>query len=255
MPSDIKQFVIDYYTDIDFDYWEKRLNSCVDKVRRLKRDKSKAPYVIDVYSIYLQLLEIFFINALTFSIKEDGFFSILFASSQELRKHIEKQFTNPEYRVWLMNHLIFGLKEKRKINKYPQKYNEYLQILKECTEDYLKDYEFLNSYKHGYRIHINHNVTVGIETFAIVKSGTELTYYTKKRNQIYKNCIVFKPERIFIKCYFILSMLKNCQKVFLNRGKPVELNHYYLLDRGKWGSTYGMFRRKELLFTIEKYSQ
>ena len=248
----VKKFMFDYFNNIDFDYWEKRLNFALAKILKLKKDKSKSYYLIDIYSIYLQLLEIFFINTLILSAKEDGFLSILFTGNNNLREMMKKQFTDPKFINWLMDNLVFGFKDKTKINNYEKKRGEHKQVLKESVEDYLKDFEFLNSYKHGYRVQVHFNPTIGINNTLLLKADTELVYFTKEKDLICKNLIMFNHQRVITKSYFILQMLKNCQKVFLAQGKAVKLEHYFLTDITKWQGVYGMARFKEPLFTISK---
>lgn len=253
----VKQFMLDYFNNIDFDYWEKRLNFSLDKIHKLKKNKSKSYYLIDIYSIYLQLLEIFFVNTLILSVKEDGFLSILFADNHKLREMVGQQFTNPQFVNWFMDNLVFGFKDKTKINNYEKKRREHQQILKESAEDYLRDFEFLNSYKHGFRVQIHFDAVVGIGGTALLKADTELAYFTKERfnrekDIVCKNQIMFNHQRVVTKSYFILQMLKNCQKVFLAQGKDVNLQHYFLTDLDKWQKTFGVARFKEPLFYIEK---
>lgn len=253
----VKQFMVDYFENIDFDYWEKRLNFSFDKITKLKRNKSKSYYLIDIYSIYLQLLEIFFVNTLILSVKEDGFLSILFTGNSKIRGMVKEQFTNPQFINWFMDNLVFGFKDKTKINNYEKKSKEHQQILKEAVEDYLKDFEFLNSYKHGFRVQIRFGSVLTMGKIVLLKADTELTYFTKEhldkeRDMVYKNFVMFNHERIFTKSYFILQMLKNCQNVFLARGKAIKLDHYFLTDLDKWRETFGVARFKEPLFIILK---
>lgn len=253
----VKQFMFDYFKNIDFDYWEKRLNFSLDKILKLKRKKSKSYYLIDAYSIYLQLLEIFFVNTLILCAKEDGFLPILFTNNSNLREMIKQQFTDPKFINWFMDNLVFGFKDKTKINNYEKKRKEHQQILKESVEDYLKDFEFLNSYKHGFRVQIRFDPVIGIENMALLKADTKLIYFTREhfnkgKDIVYKNLVIFNHERISTKSYFILQMLKNCQKVFLAQGKAVNLEHYFLTDLDKWQKTFGAVGLKEPLFYIEK---
>jgi hypothetical protein len=248
--NSVKEFMFDYFNNIDFDYWEKRLDFALDKIIKLKKDKSKSYYLIDIYSIYLQLLEIFFTNTLILSAKEDGFLSILFTGNNKLREIIKRQFTDPSFINWLMDNLVFGFKDKTQINNYEKKQNEHQNILKESVEDYLQDFEFLNSYKHGYRVQINFNPTIGIKNTLLLKTDTELVYFTKEKDLICKNLIMFNYQRVIIKSYFILQMLKNCQKVFLAQGKDLKLEHYFITDIYQWRKAYGMARFKEPIFTI-----
>lgn len=74
----LKKEVDLYFKDIDFGYWEKRLSHILLKLRTLKTNESKSMYLVDCYSVYLQLLEIFFINILALSAKEKTFFSFSF---------------------------------------------------------------------------------------------------------------------------------------------------------------------------------
>ena len=253
----VQSFMLDYFNNINFVYWEKRLNFSLDKILKLKKNKSKPYYLIDAYSIYLQLLEIFFVNTLILSAREDGFLPILFTSNSNLREMIKQQFTNPQFINWFMDNLVFGFKDKTKINNYEKKRKEHQQILKESVEDYLKDFEFLNSYKHGFRVQIRFDAVVKIENMALLKTDTKLIYFTKKhfnkeKDIVYKNVVMLNHERIFTKSYFILQMLKNCQKVFLAQGKVINLEYYFLTDLDKWQKTFGVARLKEPLFYIEK---
>lgn len=249
--------MFDYFNNIDFDYWEKRIDFSLDKIRKLKKNKFKSYYLIDVYSIYLQLLEIFFVNILILSAGENGFLSILFIGNFELREMIKKQFSDPQFIKWFMDNFVFGFKDKSKINNYDKKRNDHEQILKEAVEDYLKDFEFLNSYKHGFRVQAHSGGTLSIEKMVILKADTELTYFTKEnlgggKGLVYRNIVMFNHERVFTKCYFILGMLKNSQKVFLARGKPIKLDHYFLTDLDKWQASFGVARFKEPLFNVSK---
>lgn len=253
----VKRFMIDYFNNIDFDYWEKRLNFALDKIRKLKKNKSKSYFLIDVFSIYLQLLEIFFVNTLILPAREDGFLPILFTSNSSLREMIKQQFTDPQFINWFMDNLVFGFKDKTKIDNYEEKRRQHQQILKESVQDYLKDFDFLNSYKHGFRVQIRFDPVVGIKNTALLKVDTELIYFNrehfnKEKDIVCKNLVMFNHERIFTKSYFILQMLKNCQKVFLAQGKAINLQHYSLTDKDKWQKTFGIARCKEPLFYIEK---
>lgn len=249
----LKREVISYFKDIDFKYWEKRLSYILSKLKILRSSKAKSFCLVDCYSIYLQLLEIFFINILSLSVKEKSFFHFLFIGNRELRKCIKSNFLNPEFQKWFMDSYVFGFKDKSKINKYEKRYTEHISIIKECAKDYLEDYDFLNAYKHGFRAKAFFGDTkISINNCKILQGDSEIIYYSQKDNLILKNTITFNHKRILGKSFFILEMLKNAQKIFLSQGRKVTLNHCYITDIESWNKSFGTARLKEIMLRRKK---
>lgn len=252
----IKQFMVDYFSKIDFGYWEMKVDTDVSKLRRLKTWKKKSPYIIDVYSAYIQLLEIFFINVFIFSSREAGFLHYLFINNDKLREEIEKSYNSPVFQKWFLDNFVFGMNEKESINNFQQKYSQHLKMLNEFYKDYREDYDFLNSYKHGYRVHANHEGAIRINGIQILKVDTVLTYFKKKDNTIYEMNLLFNHKRIVGKVYFLLYMLKNSQLVFLAQEKhpneQIKFEHLVIENQEEWNESFGVGRTKSPLFHLQK---
>lgn len=252
--NSLQDEIISYFKDIDFEYWEKRLSHVSLKLRTLKTNRAKSLYLVDCYSVYLQLLEIFFINILSLSVKEKTFFHFLFIGNGELRKYIKDNFLDSEFQKWLMENYVFGLKDKSRIKEYDKRYAEHIKIIKECVKDYLEDYDFLNAYKHGFRAKALFGDTkISINNYKILQGDSELIYYSQKGKSIYKRSITFNYKRILGKAFFILEMLKNAQKIFLAQGnnKEMTLNHCYIEDVDDWNKSFGTARFKTEILVIK----
>lgn len=253
-----KEFIVDYFKNIQTDYFVHRLNDIAGNFFKHKSEKRKSQHIIDLYSFYVQLLEIFLLNLLIMSAKQDQFFSIVFSKDQKkFRKEVERLFADNEYPEWIMEHLVFGINEKNQIKRYGEKKAIYSIILKEAVKDYLKDYEFLNAYKHGFRTQsFFGKKRLVISGFVISEGDSEIKYYSKIQNKIYENCIIFNFERVLNKCVFINSILYNSKLVFVARiskkqGK-ILLKHFYPKNIKAFNDNYGSFRNKLLLFEIFK---
>jgi hypothetical protein len=254
MEDFLKKEVISYFKDIDFKYWEVRLSHILSKLKTSKTDKAKSLYLVDCYSVYLQLLEIFFINILSLSAKEKTFFHFLFIGNKELRIYVETYFLDKEFQKWLMENYVFGLKDKSRIKNYEKRYAEHINIIKECVKDYLEDYDFLNAYKHGFRAKaLFGDMKISIGGYKILQGDSKLTYYSQKENSIFKRSITFNHKRILGKSFFVLEMLKNAQKVFLAQGnnKKMTLNHCYIKDIEDWNKSFGTARFKTEILILK----
>jgi hypothetical protein len=251
----LKQFMFDYFNRINFNYWEKRASMTTEKLKRLKTLQAKSPYIIDYYSMYVQLLEILFINTLILSGQEQTFINYLFMDNQKLRVSIKDNFNREEFLNWYLDNYVFGLTNKQSINNYEEKRKQYLAMLKEFYKDYMADYDFLNSFKHGYRVQASHKASVSINGIEILNLDTALTYYKKINNVVYEMDIMLNHKRVGTKVYFLLSMLQNSQKVFLSQAKPgkeIKLDHYLIEDKDEWTRSFGFFRTQRALFTVTK---
>ncbi len=255
----IKPFVKEYFESIDFDYWEKRLNFCLDKLSNLKTDKAKSPYIVDLYSIYLQLLEIFFTNSFILSYGEDRFFDFLFVGNIELRNMVEAHVSDRRYLDWILDNLIFGIEAKNQINDYERKRADHLNILKEAGKDYLDHYEFLNAFKHGYRVHSGPGARLSVNGMTLVDVDSQLIYYSKRKigktNRIFRHRILFNHKRTLGKAFMMLGMLKNCQAVFLTRYNPskeVTIINYFIDYREEWRNSFGGATFHEELFILKR---
>jgi hypothetical protein len=152
----------------------------------------------------------------------------------------------------MMENYVFGFKDKSKIKEYEKRYAEHISIVKECVNDYLEDYEFLNAYKHGYRAKALFGDTkISINNHKLLQGDSDLTYYCKRGNSILRCNITFNHKRILGKAFFILEMLKNAQKIYLSPGKKVTLVHHYIADFESWSKSFGTARFKTEMLVVK----
>lgn len=256
-----KKFRADYYQNADFSHWLKKIDYSAQRALALKRESLKKGYLLDIYSTYLQLAEILLINI--YANCEDGFAQRLFVGNLDLRDYFAKNGQRPDFIRWFLLGYDFGIKEKDTINNFEQKYNEHESILGEVIEDYLKDYDLLNAYKHGYRVTSaagTHNIAVslgGSSSYQIGAFDTLLTYFTKENIKngkkvigvdIYENTIMVNIRRVIIKATFMTAILENMRLILAVDGrdnKNIILQHYYLKDKKVWQEGFGSFRCRE----------
>ena len=81
--STVKSEIQEHYKEIDFSLWQKAIDVYCDKLRTLKKDESKKVWILQLYSTYLQMIEVFCINI--FAITENNLWDNLFLSNQGLR--------------------------------------------------------------------------------------------------------------------------------------------------------------------------
>ncbi len=251
----IKNEIIEYYRDIDFSIWQKSVNVCFDKLRKLKTDKAKNPWALKMYANYLQLIEIFCINIWTIS--EGELYKNLFIGNKDLRKKIEDTLLNKKTRnaqgmdflTYFLESWVFGIKEKDAINNLDQKRQIYSVILREALDDYLKDYDLLNAYKHGFRTKSKgaSNITMKKDgsadpPFMIGSYNTNIIYLSRRGETIYEYSLAFNWERVSQKYFFLLNMLENTQKILLANNGEIKLNTLCPIDSKEFHKHYGAFR-------------
>ena len=257
-----RSFRAEYYKNADFSHWLKKIDYSAKKVLSFKKDESKKGYLLDMYSSYLQLAEILLINI--YANSEDGFAQRLFVGNIELRTYFIENGQRHDFIEWFLLGYDFGIKEKASINNFEQKYSEHQSILEEVISDYLKDFDFLNAYKHGYRVlgaAGNHSIAFnlgGNTSYKIAEFDTLLTYFTKEnakneRNKVigidvYENTILVNIKRVIIKATFLTAVLENMRLILAAEGhsdKSIVLEHFYLEDKKIWQESFGGFRSKE----------
>ncbi len=251
----IKKEIIKYYREVDFSIWEKSVNICFDKLKKLKTDKSKNPWALQMYANYLQLIEIFCINV--WILTEGEVYKNLFINNSNLRKKIENTFLNKktknaqgmDFVAYFLESWVFGIKEKEAINNLDQKRKNYTSMLTETIDDYLKDYDLLNAYKHGFRTKSRGASNLSIKRegsndppFIIGNYNAKIIYLSKKKKTIYECSLAFNWERVSQKCFFLMNMLENTQKVLLADNKKIKLDTLYVLDNKEFHKHYGAFR-------------
>ncbi|MCF7846712.1 MAG: hypothetical protein K9M51_01440 [Candidatus Gracilibacteria bacterium] len=251
----VKKDIIEYYKEVDFSIWEKSVNVCFDKLNKLKTDKAKTPWALKMYTNYLQLIEIFCINV--WIISEGELYKNLFIGNADLRKKTEDTFLNKKTRnaqgmdflTYFLESWVFGIQEKNAINNLDQKRRTYESLLREALEDYLKDYDLLNAYKHGFRTKSRGANSVSIKReggdnppFLIGNYNTKIIYLSKKNKAVYECSLAFNWERVSQKYFFLLNMLENTQRVLLAENGKIKLDTLYPLDNKEFNKYYGAFR-------------
>lgn len=267
-PLSENAFRADYYDSADFSHWLKKIEHSSRKVASLKRDASKKGYLLDIYSTYLQLTEILLINI--YANSEHGFAQRLFVSNSDLQQYFTEHGKNQSLIEWFLLSYDFGIEEKTSINNFEKKYSEHKSILEEVIDDYLKDFDFLNAYKHGYRVISesgNHTLALNIADGVAYKLGefdTLLTYFSKENRkndagrvvgfEVYENTISVNIKRIIIKAMFITAALENMRLVLAapRHQNKILLQHYYLEDEKVWQDSFGGFRSKEFKYYEDK---
>ncbi|MDP4007745.1 MAG: hypothetical protein Q8P68_00980 [Candidatus Peregrinibacteria bacterium] len=258
--------ILDHYRKIDFSLWQKAMDLYCDKLRKLKKDESKKVWILQLYSAYLQLIEVFCINI--FAITENNLWDNLFLSNRDLKDKIDTRFFIinqnktrfcTKFTTYLLDNWVFGIKEKSEINNLADKRKKYTQMLKEAIEDYLKDYDLLNAYKHGFRVksHGSNTITIKAETsnaptFKIGDFNASISYLTKKKDVVSRHDISFNWERAMQKAYFLLNMMENTQKILLNDGKEIQLDTLAVTNEAEFSKHFGASRFKTPLLQLNK---
>lgn len=265
----LEDFKINHHMNVDFDYWQQKIISLHNKFERLKDPKKQKRIILELYTSYLQLLEVLFINAHALSVDINRFPSALFIKSEDLRSFIEDNFKDTtKFSAWFLTNYVFAIQKDDK--DYEQRYKEYANIIKECAKDYLDNYQLLNAYKHGYRIHAKHGKTsIGLvdkngQNLIINKADSTITYYLKEltkdtvdpalsgKQVIFERRFSFKNARVFGKSMFAITLLQNARLTILHvMGKPTKekIARFYI-DKVKWPESHGEFSFKEALFSL-----
>ncbi|MBU0727454.1 hypothetical protein KKA95_02110 [Patescibacteria group bacterium] len=130
-------------------------------------------------------------------------------------------------------------------------------MLKEAIEDYLKDYDLLNAYKHGFRVKSHGSTTITMKAeksnapvFKIGSFNASISYLKKKGKTVDRHDISFNWERIMQKAYFLLSIMENTQKILLNAGTEIKLDTLAVTDEMEFSKHFGVSRFKTQLFQI-----
>lgn len=251
----------EYYAKIDLSFWDMEVSRCLD-LMGLEENLDHGN-VIRLYSTYLQLIEVFFLNV--FAITENNLAG-LFLDNTKLREAIETQAKLKEYKCYFFENWVFGVIEKHLINNYDKKYAFYSKLYDELIDDYLKDYDLLNAYKHGFRTHATGPVQVSLfpdgkpdKIMSMVKYDSSIVFFSKgtkkdkNREMVYESVICFNWRYIAQKTQVILSMLENTRKILMANGEKVELTT--LFDTGSdIGDLFGSFRMRNPAYVLHERS-
>lgn len=268
LTSQLDKFKLAHYANADFDFFSKKVISLFNKFNRINRIKHQNTVVLDLYTTYLQICEILFINANALSVSLGRFPSALFIKSDNLRLFIKENFVNKtKLSAWFFDNLIFSLRRGDK--DYKESYILYENLIKEVANDYLKNFELLNAYKHGYRINAKHNKTVlsiatkDGEHFKLDESDSTITYFSKEyddvrgKSIIFEHVLNFKINRVFAKAIFICALLDNIKTTSLIYYKKIGVKkakaaRFYIDDQEIWRKSFGGSHIKKPIFELAK---
>jgi len=180
----------------------------------------------------LQFCEIFLTNTRIATTRELEILETLFISNDELRKFYKEASLRDDFYQWFLKNIDFAIDEKDTIEEYQRKHDEHWEILKEIIEDYLADFDYLNAYKHGFRVKAtSHKPNDGIIDYI----NREKKKDGSKQFDIYENTIDFKVTRVVIKTMFMMGMLDNLRVILVHEpGTKIKIYYYSFLDRSPW---------------------
>ena len=232
-----------HYKKIDFRYWDRKAKHAIRRIAKLKTEKSKYTYYLELYTDYIQLFEVAMANML--AMVSGKLFEYLFINSSDLRKMTCELFvdsTNKEdpmidrwIRELVFQRAIFG---QYIMDNPEQKIKQYKAMFNEAAKDYLKDYQLLNAFKHGFRTSVSGKGVLAISSNSSTKpkphsyvvgqytSGiTYLSSETKKLNGgktkiIFENKINFNYQRVYKKILYLSNALENSRQAILYVAKP-----------------------------------
>ena len=269
----------EHYRDIDFLYWEKRARHAVDRIRSLKREKSKHHYYLELYTDYVQIFEATMINMM--AITSGQLFKYLFIDTGRLNSLAEDLATGPATHNgnWADEWIRDFVFQRRIFNGYriedPEtKIRDYKMIVKEAAQDYLKDRELLNAFKHGFRIKplgesslsISRDGDPNARQYLVGKYNAGIAYYSsvkpkgapKNTARVFKNQVRFNWERVYQQVLYLSNALENTKQTILLFAKPkrkdakITCNTLKVTDRNKFYGLRGSSRWSE---PIGRYSK
>lgn len=265
MNNDVPIWIEKYYKQIDFNIWQTKAYRAFSKISTYKRQKNKSPYVIDLFSTYIQVSEILLINlAAVLSGSDNGFIARLFITNKDLRDLIKKNlYKNDVLDETLIKSIlldyVFSFNDKSQISNLEEKISIYTLMIKESINDYFEYYEFLNAYKHGYRVQASGRITltlkggVNSQSLQIGDYNSSITYYSKAGEIIIENIASFNYERIYQKITYVLNIMICVQKTVLARfsGEPYKLEHLEVVDKNEFHKYFGSLHFPNPIFQIK----
>ncbi len=265
LEENIQAFKLNHYKNADFDNFHNKTIKLFNRFNKVKDQKKQREIVLELYTSYLQAVEILFINAHALSVKSNYFPSSLFIDSANLRKFIENEFMKTtKLSSWFLSKVIFATKIKNE--EYVNTHNMYSNLLREVSHDYLENYDLLNAYKHGYRVSANFNssiLSLVVDNNVNVKldeSDSTISYFSKENingvSVIIEHSLNFKVGRVFGKCLFVCSLLNNMRATVLlsykEKVKGKEISSFSIHDKEAWNKTFGGSHIKQQIFSLER---
>lgn len=263
--ADIDAFRRTYFERADYMYWYDRLMWAWRRHAELKRPENKARQLVDAYSIYMQCVEIMLINMNSLMVPRERFLRSLTIDNFKIREFGQKVLDD---RDLLRKFTKNGIYQLRNEQPTEAELNFDVSTLRECIQDYLKNYNFLNSYKHGFRVNSASGPNFmafgkgGGPTFKLFEGDSQLTYYDFRKDDgvqsMYETTIYFKHSRVFGKSLFTIIYLMN-MRLFTLRGlgdtRRYKRPFFIIYDKEDWDNAFGDGRWSKGLFSFVKRSQ
>jgi len=275
--SDLNNFKLSHYKNADFDGLIDKLKKLYFNLKRLKDQKKKDRVVLDLYTLYIQIIELFFTNTYALRVPVDHFPSALFISNNNLHKFIEDNFVKTtDYSVSFLTKIIFVVSKTDEDIK--DRYGLYSNLLHEVVNDYLAEFDLLNAYKHGYRINAKHDkstlslITNSGQSIKLGESDSTIVYFSKLNADLNENkkeavgfgissgqvviehTLSFKVDRVFGKALFVCSLLNNIRAAALLQNKQKikgkKVSYFSITDRKDWSKTFGESHFKKPVFVF-----
>lgn len=257
----------DYLLNFDAEFWANRIDAAVVDLDKSSDKSAKAAHLMNLYSLYLQSVEVFFINLFAIRKSGDSFISAIFISNKSLQTKIKKEQKNhhSEIRDFLQYYILPILIEKHKDESVAgEELRRYQGILEEIVKDYLYDLDLLNAYKHGFRVKFrSENSSVGIgpeggeKMFRVADMDSTIEYLSRRTDSIEKtqtimsSFVSFNEYRVVIKARTLGCMLADlillCQHTLEPKPSGVRVFLFDIEDKDKWRNSFGSFRNKSPL--------
>lgn len=263
--AQISRFRKQYYDHVEFDYWQERLFTAYRRYTMLKKPENKAKYIVEVYSIYIQVIEILLINLHALSARPEHFLIALDIDNKEIRTFAEEIGNNRNFLENFTHNFLYKIRGIKDIHDAEGKIDFDVNLLLECLRDYSDNYTFLNSYKHGFRLHSTHGknyVAVGTapdNLVQVLNGDSQLMYYEFARSKgvtsISEVTLTFNHMRIVGKAMFVIYYLRNIRLGILaayDMPKKVTYPTFYINDHDAWNRDFGQTRFCSELFRIVK---
>lgn len=258
--AEINDFKRKYFENVDYSYWEDRLYLAWKRYTTLKKPKNKAKYLVDIYSIYIQVTEIALINMYSLAARPGTFILSLSVGNKEIRNFAAKALKNTAY----LERFIKNFSPKDITQK---ELSEEISLLKECFKEYTTDFNFLNAFKHGFRVRSTHgqnSISLAVspdKVFKIFEGDSEVKYYYFKFEKgepvsFNEDTITFNHQRIFGKTLFLITLLSRVRLgmiAALGEEKFAKrFPRFTITDREAWNSSFGRTHFPREMYSFRK---
>lgn len=248
LSQNIDPLAREYYKNFDLDIFQRKLNFIIKRISKLKTEKCKKVYNTELYASYLQIVEIFCINA--FAVSDNDLLGNIFLSNFDIQKKIKDRFfeerneKGENFILYLLNNFVFVLTDDKQDRS--QQKRDYEEMTKEALDDYTKDKDFLNSYKHGFRVFAGGRSSLSIgfkkSSLNLQNFSSSVSYYKRSEGGFLRCDIYFNWDRVYAKACILISILTNMKRVYLSQGEVLNLGYVYPKNRDMMQKAYGCLR-------------